>query len=171
MTGRNRNWRQHIIPCAIRIHADLTATAQGVPPTLRQIHYQLLSAPEMLALPEWQRYNGSDSDQTTLSRITAEMRRAGTIPRVSEPGRWMRVHDWDEDASKLLREIEFHSNRHRDLLDVNMFITRLCAERKLYARHKRTAVTYGDTEQVTVAQVVANIVAILGGRVTSERDT
>ena len=41
---------------------------------------------------------------------------------MSEPGRWMRVHDWDEDAGELLSEIEFHSNRYRDLLDVNMFI-------------------------------------------------
>ena len=49
-------------------------------------------------------------------------------------------------------------------------ITRLCAECKLISRHKRMSVTYGDTGQVTLAQAVANIVAILGGRVISERD-
>jgi len=50
-------------------------------------------------------------------------------------------------------------------------ITRLCAECKLISRHKRLSVTYGDTGQVRLAQAVANIVAILGGRAISERDT
>jgi hypothetical protein len=49
-------------------------------------------------------------------------------------------------------------------------ITGLCAECKLISRHKRMSVTYGGTGQVTLARAVANIVAILGGRVISERD-
>jgi RND superfamily putative drug exporter len=41
----------------------------------------------------------------TTGGSPGSMRRAGTFPRVSEPGRWMRVHDWDEDViSAVMRE-------------------------------------------------------------------
>jgi hypothetical protein len=50
-------------------------------------------------------------------------------------------------------------------------ITRLCQECKCISRNKRMSASYDDTGQVTLAQAVAHIVAILGGRVISERDT
>lgn len=49
-------------------------------------------------------------------------------------------------------------------------ITGLCAECKLIARNRRMSATHDDTEQVTLEEAVANIIAILGGRVISERD-
>ncbi len=122
MTQPKRDWCAHIIPAALRIHRDLTTAAQGVAPTLRQIHYQLLTAPELLALPEWQRYNGSDGDTNTLSKITAQMRRAATFPAVSEPGRWIRTAQWNASVGEAIGEIDFRSDRYGDLLDANVFI-------------------------------------------------
>jgi hypothetical protein len=119
-----RDWYMHggILAAALRIHTELKASAQDVAPTLRQVHYQLKTCREMLALPEDQRYTGSDSDSTQLSSKTAELRRAGAFPRFSEAGRKFHIAQWNMDAAEALREIGFRSNRFRDLLDVNVFI-------------------------------------------------
>jgi hypothetical protein len=76
----------------------------------------------MLALPEDQRYTGSDSDLTQLSSKTAKMRREGTFPRFSEAGRRFVIAAYDEDAGDAIRGVGFRSNRFLDLLDVNIFV-------------------------------------------------
>lgn len=116
-----RDWHKHIIPTALRIHSELKNGAQGVAPTLRQIHYQLFSAPELLALSECERYRDTDADTNTLSRITAQMPRAGTFPAVSEPGRWIRTAGWNRSAGEAIGEIAFRSDRFGNL-DANVFI-------------------------------------------------
>jgi hypothetical protein len=49
--------------------------------------------------------------------------------------------------------------------------TGLCAECMLIARNKRLAPGYDDTKQVTHDQVIANVAAVLGGRVISDTPT
>ena len=75
----------------------------GRPPILRRLHYELVSDASVTAAT----YRNTPSDYEQLSELTAEARRDGTFPDLSENVRRLSQVRWFEDAgpASALREI------------------------------------------------------------------
>jgi len=70
-----RNWSK-IIAQAVSIAAELTAEV-SIPPTLRQLHYRLVSLPEL-------GYPNEQGAYKRLSELSARDRRKGTFPELTD---------------------------------------------------------------------------------------
>lgn len=76
----------------------------GRPPTLRRLHYELISDREALA---WggRGYQNERADYSELSKRTAEGRRNGSFPDLSEDGREIYQVGWFHDADDLREHV------------------------------------------------------------------
>ena len=137
MTKKNpdsarRDWAGVIVPTAKRIAERFTAENDAVAPTLRQVHYELMSDDALLRLPPHLRYGikPNDADYDYLSARTAILRRTvvnkdtdkRAFPRLTEEGNGLIAQPWWRSAGEAIGEIEFNDNRYLSLLDANIFI-------------------------------------------------
>jgi hypothetical protein len=95
----SRTWKPII--ARARELAYAFETRFGRPPTLRRLHYELVSDPEATGYG----YRNTRNDYSYLSGTTAEGRRQGSFPDLSENVRSLSQMTWFEDADDLRKHI------------------------------------------------------------------